>query len=45
MCGSVEEENPEFWISQAKKSLQAVLDRKLNTNVAKNILLFLGDGE
>ncbi|XP_046891984.1 alkaline phosphatase, tissue-nonspecific isozyme [Hypomesus transpacificus] len=42
--GKVEEENPEFWISQAKKSLQAVLDRKLNTNVAKNILLFLGDG-
>ncbi|XP_062328344.1 alkaline phosphatase, tissue-nonspecific isozyme [Osmerus eperlanus] len=42
--GKVEEENPEFWRSQAKKSLQAVLDRKLNTNVAKNILLFLGDG-
>ncbi|TMS07494.1 Alkaline phosphatase, tissue-nonspecific isozyme [Larimichthys crocea] len=40
----VEEENPEFWRSQAQKSLQSVLDRKLNTNVAKNILFFLGDG-
>uniref|UniRef100_A0A7N6C1X7 Alkaline phosphatase n=1 Tax=Anabas testudineus TaxID=64144 RepID=A0A7N6C1X7_ANATE len=38
------EENPEFWRSQAQKTLQSVLDRKLNTNVAKNILFFLGDG-
>ncbi|XP_070826759.1 alkaline phosphatase, tissue-nonspecific isozyme [Chaetodon trifascialis] len=40
----VEEENPQFWRSQAQKTLQSVLDRKLNTNVAKNILFFLGDG-
>lgn len=40
----VEEENPEFWRSQARTSLQSVLDRKLNTNVAKNIVFFLGDG-
>uniref|UniRef100_A0A8P4KKG2 Alkaline phosphatase n=1 Tax=Dicentrarchus labrax TaxID=13489 RepID=A0A8P4KKG2_DICLA len=40
----IEEENPEFWRSQAQKTLQSVLDRKLNTNVAKNILFFLGDG-
>lgn len=40
----VEEENPEFWRSQAQKTLQSVLDRKLNTDVAKNILFFLGDG-
>ncbi|XP_029699585.1 alkaline phosphatase, tissue-nonspecific isozyme [Takifugu rubripes] len=40
----VEEENPEFWRSQAQKSLQSVLDRKLNTNVSRNILFFLGDG-
>ncbi|XP_029923387.1 alkaline phosphatase, tissue-nonspecific isozyme [Myripristis murdjan] len=40
----VEEENPEFWRLQAQKTLQAALDRKLNTNVAKNILFFLGDG-
>lgn len=42
--GKVAEENPEFWRSQAQRSLQAVLDRKMNTNVAKNIVLFLGDG-
>ncbi|XP_058490383.1 alkaline phosphatase, tissue-nonspecific isozyme [Solea solea] len=40
----VEEENPEFWRTQARKTLQEALDRKLNTNVAKNILFFLGDG-
>ncbi|XP_039986972.1 alkaline phosphatase, tissue-nonspecific isozyme [Xiphias gladius] len=40
----VEEENPEFWRSQARKTLQSALDRKLNTNIAKNILFFLGDG-
>lgn len=41
---SVEEENPEHWRAQARKTLQTVLDRKPNTNVAKNIILFLGDG-
>ncbi|XP_029026511.1 alkaline phosphatase, tissue-nonspecific isozyme [Betta splendens] len=41
---TVEEENPEFWRSQARKTLQSSLDMKLNTNVAKNILFFLGDG-
>ncbi|XP_037318426.2 alkaline phosphatase, tissue-nonspecific isozyme [Pungitius pungitius] len=40
----VEEENPEFWRSGAQRTLQSALDRKLNTNVAKNILFFLGDG-
>ncbi|XP_061072507.1 alkaline phosphatase, tissue-nonspecific isozyme [Conger conger] len=40
----VEEENPEFWRKQAQKVLQSALSRKLNTNVAKNIVLFLGDG-
>ncbi|XP_075956609.1 alkaline phosphatase, tissue-nonspecific isozyme [Anarhichas minor] len=40
----VEEENPEFWRSQARETLQSALDRKLNTNAAKNILFFLGDG-
>uniref|UniRef100_A0A8C7MJ68 Alkaline phosphatase n=1 Tax=Oncorhynchus kisutch TaxID=8019 RepID=A0A8C7MJ68_ONCKI len=39
-----EEENPEFWRAQGAKALQAALNRKLNTNVAKNIMLFLGDG-
>lgn len=45
MCFSVEEENPEFWRSKATQTLQSVLDRKLNTNVAKNVILFLGDGK
>uniref|UniRef100_A0A673NKJ8 Alkaline phosphatase n=1 Tax=Sinocyclocheilus rhinocerous TaxID=307959 RepID=A0A673NKJ8_9TELE len=41
---SVEEENPEFWRSSAQNTLRSALSRKLNTNVAKNIVLFLGDG-
>ncbi|XP_062408036.1 alkaline phosphatase, tissue-nonspecific isozyme [Sardina pilchardus] len=41
---AVEEENPEFWRSLARDDLDAALHRKLNTNVAKNIMLFLGDG-
>ncbi|XP_077397317.1 alkaline phosphatase, tissue-nonspecific isozyme [Festucalex cinctus] len=43
-AAKVEEENPEFWRSQAKDTLQAALNRRQNTNVAKNILFFLGDG-
>ncbi|KAM9733262.1 alkaline phosphatase, tissue-nonspecific isozyme [Menidia menidia] len=38
------EEDPEYWRSQARETLQSVLERKPNTNVAKNILFFLGDG-
>uniref|UniRef100_A0A3Q3AUF9 Alkaline phosphatase n=1 Tax=Kryptolebias marmoratus TaxID=37003 RepID=A0A3Q3AUF9_KRYMA len=44
MFFKVEEENPDYWRSQARETLQSALDRKLNTNVAKNILFFLGDG-
>uniref|UniRef100_A0AAR2IX60 Alkaline phosphatase n=1 Tax=Pygocentrus nattereri TaxID=42514 RepID=A0AAR2IX60_PYGNA len=39
-----EEKNPEFWRAQAQTTLKSALSRKLNTNVAKNIVLFLGDG-
>ncbi|KAK2881719.1 hypothetical protein QQF64_008156 [Cirrhinus molitorella] len=42
--GSVEEENPEFWRSSAQNTLRSALSRTLNTNVAKNVVLFLGDG-
>lgn len=42
--GSVEEENPEFWRKSAQNTLRSALSRKINTNVAKNIVLFLGDG-
>uniref|UniRef100_A0A672IRD8 Alkaline phosphatase n=1 Tax=Salarias fasciatus TaxID=181472 RepID=A0A672IRD8_SALFA len=38
------EKDPEFWRSQARSSLQSALDRQPNTNVAKNIVFFLGDG-
>uniref|UniRef100_A0A672MVC6 Alkaline phosphatase n=1 Tax=Sinocyclocheilus grahami TaxID=75366 RepID=A0A672MVC6_SINGR len=41
---NLEEENPEFWRSSAQNTLCSALSRKHNTNVAKNILLFLGDG-
>ncbi|XP_062872596.1 alkaline phosphatase, tissue-nonspecific isozyme [Trichomycterus rosablanca] len=40
----VEEENPDFWRSQAQETLRSALGRKLNNNVAKNVELFLGDG-
>nr|XP_055051500.1 alkaline phosphatase, tissue-nonspecific isozyme isoform X1 [Misgurnus anguillicaudatus] len=43
-CGPVEEENPEFWRSLAQSTLRSALARRQNTNVAKNIVLFLGDG-
>ncbi|XP_023677268.2 alkaline phosphatase, tissue-nonspecific isozyme isoform X2 [Paramormyrops kingsleyae] len=39
-----EEENPEFWRKLAKDALHSAINQKLNTNVAKNIVLFLGDG-
>ncbi|XP_043926741.1 alkaline phosphatase-like [Protopterus annectens] len=39
-----EEENPNYWRSQAQNTLQNALAMQLNTNVAKNVLLFLGDG-
>ncbi|RXN16886.1 alkaline phosphatase-like protein [Labeo rohita] len=42
--GSVEEENPEFWRTSAQNTLRSALSRNLNTNVAKNVVLFLGDG-
>lgn len=42
---SVEEENPDFWRSLAQDTLRSALSRRLNTNVAKNVVLFLGDGK
>ncbi|XP_060798207.1 alkaline phosphatase, tissue-nonspecific isozyme [Neoarius graeffei] len=40
----LDEENPEFWRTQAQATLNAALTRQFNANVAKNIVLFLGDG-
>lgn len=40
--------NPEllkqFWLENAKKLVRDKLSEKLNTNKAKNVILFLGDG-
>ncbi|EMP30066.1 Alkaline phosphatase, tissue-nonspecific isozyme [Chelonia mydas] len=39
------EENPQYWRNQAQQTLKTALKlQQLNTNVAKNIILFLGDG-
>ncbi|KAM4652757.1 alkaline phosphatase-like [Discoglossus pictus] len=39
------EKNPQYWRDQAKKSLSNSLElEKLNKNIAKNIMIFLGDG-
>ncbi|XP_066565145.1 alkaline phosphatase [Amia ocellicauda] len=40
----VEEEDPAFWRKQAQQTLRSALSLRHNTNVAKNIILFLGDG-
>ncbi|XP_076806754.1 alkaline phosphatase-like [Clavelina lepadiformis] len=40
-----EEETPEYWHNVAKEELQVALGlQKHNMNVAKNVILFLGDG-
>lgn len=40
-----EETHPQYWRDQAQQTLQNALKlQRLNTNVAKNVVLFLGDG-
>ncbi|CAK8698159.1 unnamed protein product [Clavelina lepadiformis] len=42
---SAEEETPEYWYNVAKEELQVALKQQThNMNVAKNVILFLGDG-
>lgn len=36
--------DPKKWNDQAKETLENILNRKINKNIAKNIILFLGDG-
>ena len=36
--------NPEKWNKDGLKNIKRILNRQLNGNVAKNIILFLGDG-
>lgn len=39
------EKNPQFWKDIAKDELDVAIDtQKLNTNKAKNVIIFLGDG-
>ena len=38
------DEDPEKWRSYSKNRLQQSLNRKLNGNLAKNLIMFLGDG-
>ena len=36
--------NPEKWYDDAKKNIEHILNRHLNGKIAKNVILFLGDG-
>ena len=38
------EEDSAFWMDQAKKFIVDQVAKKPNTNKAKNVILFLGDG-
>jgi Alkaline phosphatase len=38
------ESTSKFWRVEAQKKLRNQLDKKLNDNVAKNLIMFLGDG-
>lgn len=42
--GPVEERAKAFWIKEGQTLLNAKLERKLNTNKAKNVVIFIGDG-
>ncbi len=46
-CGRVDwsiEKNAEFWREQGRISIEETLKKRENTRIAKNIILFLGDG-
>jgi alkaline phosphatase len=40
----VNDQNPQKWNDQAKETIETLLKTKLNQNVAKNLIIFLGDG-
>uniref|UniRef100_A0A8C5PWC1 Alkaline phosphatase n=1 Tax=Leptobrachium leishanense TaxID=445787 RepID=A0A8C5PWC1_9ANUR len=45
VCFSDREKDPQYWRAQAMQSLQQALKlQKLNTNTARNLIIFLGDG-
>lgn len=45
-CGKdwSEDQNPEKWYDDAKRNIEHILNRQLNGKIAKNVILFLGDG-
>nr|UHN91762.1 AKP3 [Brachionus rotundiformis] len=38
------DKDPQKWNNHAKQTLENLLNKKINKNVAKNIIIFLGDG-
>ncbi|KAF7994404.1 hypothetical protein HCN44_003876 [Aphidius gifuensis] len=44
MESSSEEKETSYWINDAEKTLKKKLENKINTNKAKNIIFYLGDG-
>lgn len=42
--GNEEELEGQYWITQAQQRLQEQLTKELNFNIAKNVIMFLGDG-
>lgn len=45
LCSAEQEKDPEFWNSWAQRTLVKALKEERNTNIAKNLILFLGDGK
>jgi alkaline phosphatase len=46
-CGRVDwsiEKNAQFWKDQGRLSIEEALKRRENTRIAKNVIMFLGDG-
>ena len=41
---SLDDQTPEKWNEMAEQKLHDLLNRKSNKNIAKNIILFVGDG-
>jgi alkaline phosphatase len=42
--GPKEEQEKSFWNNKAQGTLRNKINQKLNTNIAKNIIVFIGDG-
>ncbi len=38
------DKNPDKWNRQAEETIQNLLKKKMNTNKAKNLIMFIGDG-